>query len=75
MLVRAESGTLSGWATQGDLRDMFSLAPHYCQELVTPHTLQFNPNTTGEGSVCALLGGYVRGGGWNQKGASEVGMS
>lgn len=68
MLVRAESGTLSGWATQGDLRDMFSPAPHCYQELVTPHTLQFNLNAT----VCALLGGYV--GEWNKKGANEVGM-
>lgn len=63
MLVRAESGILSGWATQGDLRDMFSLSPHYCQELVTPHTLQFNLNTTGEGSpgwFCVCGGGTKR---------------
>lgn len=30
-------------------------------------------NTTGEGSVWALLGGYV--GEWSKRGASEVGMS
>lgn len=73
MLVRAESGTLSGQATQGDLGGgvcclwlMTTL-----RSFVNPHKRQFNPNTAVEGPVYVPLGGYV--GEWDKEGANEVG--